>query len=345
MCRHCPKLVRKATIQLLEDPRRRLLLRSAAAIGVLATAGLGGALAQAVRADEPISTPVYRFKIGDFDCASISDGALEFPSAWYGANATPAEVADLLEKNFLPRDIVRNPTNSLYIDTGSQKILIDSGLTRTLSAQAGPLAEALSGMGLLQARLAAAGLAPGEIDLVVITHGHPDHVGGILDGNGTPIFPNARYVMDRTEFAYWQGVDNPRDFTTMVAKAGLLAMGSKLHLIAPGDEIVPGLKTIDAYGHTPGHLAFEITSGSDTLLHLVDASGHYVIGLAEPSWSMSFDMDATKAIAVRRALFDRAAQDRALTFASHFPWPGLGHVTVEGSGWAWNAVAWETNRQ
>lgn len=181
---------------------------------------------------------------------------------------------------------------------------------------------------------------------MVPTHGHPDHIGGLADGNGAPIFPNAQYLMAKPEFDFWQQtVENPGDFTMTVARAGLASMAGRIGFIAPGDEVVPGIKALDAYGHTPGHLAFEIASGPDLLLHLIDASGHYIIGLVEPDWALAFDMDPAKAVAVRRRLFDRAVQEGALTFASHFPWPGLGHVTAQGAAWEGQPVPGEWSRE
>lgn len=323
---------------------RRLLLRSLAGGGVLA-AGLASmphlmprATAQETTdpaAAAPLDT--YRFRLGELDLRVFDDGAFAFPPDWLAANARPLALAEAIAEGDLPTDVVPIRLNILLIDTGSQLVLVDTGFG-ALDPGAGKLSLALQ----------AEGIAPEEIDLVLLTHLHPDHIGGTLDAAGKPAFPNARYLANRTEYDYWQAdpslaelpvPDDLRAAARQLGKETPVALQEVLELIEPGDEVAPGVTVLAAYGHTPGHLAVEVTSNGERLLHVADAAAVPAFHLAHPEWFTKLDLWPAQAVMTRNELFDRAAMNDLLVLAYHFPAPGLGRVQAEGDDWRWEALA------
>jgi glyoxylase-like metal-dependent hydrolase (beta-lactamase superfamily II) len=285
----------------------------------------------------------HHFKIGAFKCTAISDGTLTFPSGFYAVNAKQEEVEKVLREHKLPEKSVTNQSISLVVNTGKNLVLIDTGMGEYLI----PGMKERTG-GKLQENLKKAGIRTSEIDTVILTHAHPDHIAGVLTPQGVPAFANATYYIWKGEWDYWIPVvestsaeDLKNDVTKTVIKEKLAPLTKhKLVFIDKEDEIVPGIKAISSIGHTPGHITLEITSGKTTFLHTVDVAGHFVIATEHPDWYGGYDMDGTKAMAVRRKILDKAADNKLLMMGYHFPFPGIGHIAKNKSGnnWDWHPI-------
>ena len=195
--------------------------------------------------------------------------------------------------------------------------------------------------GKLLGHLEAAGIEPASVDTVIISHAHPDHVGGTLDEGGELVFGNARYVVPAAEWEFWMSEDATRLASAPmvdIARRNLEPMRDRLSLVDDGAEAVPGIRVVAAVGHTPGHVALSITSDGEQLLHVSDVV-LYPLHLEHPEWVPVFDILPEEAAASKHRIFDRAAEQQALVFAHHFPpFPNLGHVRRHGAGWEWQPI-------
>lgn len=315
------------------DISRRSLFRGLTGVGL--AAGLGGALRFAPAAAQestPMASlpPAHRVQVGQIEVLVLEDAVFPAPPALFALNAPAAELnAELAEQGLAPDATIDVSVHPLLVETDGQRVLLDTGIG--------------AGGNLLNA-LAAEGITPGDIDVVLITHLHLDHIGGAVDANGAPVFPNARYLINGTERAFWAAGPElselavpaeQNDQSRQGALDVLAALEGVLEEIAPGDEIAPGVTAIDAKGHTPGHVAVEINSDGESMLHLVDAVHVPFLQLDHPDWFMLADNWPAWAVTNRKLLLDRAADENLLVATYHFPFPGIGRVSKDEVGWTW----------
>lgn len=295
-------------------------------------------------APAPVDPALFRrFNVGRFECIAFSDGVARNPQSPYPTMAPEADKADVdaaLADRFLPVDRTAMYFNVLLVKTPEATILCDTGSGSLM----GP------GAGQLEANMAAAGVDPGSVTHVFLSHAHLDHVGGLLKADSTPRFANARLVVNRAEHDFWTGAspdlsglrlpDDNKKFFVKLAGDTFAAFKGKTDLIAPGDHALSGIEFIDAKGHTPGHTALLIRDGDDTLLNMFDCAHHFVLNFVRPEWTVVYDADPTQAVATRRKIFDRIAAEKLNVLGYHMPMPGLGNIRRVGSGFEWLQRPW-----
>lgn len=281
----------------------------------------------------PTSSPeVHHFTLGSFTGVIINDGHLQFPPEVAAATALPQELDRALrEAGLTPGELLTLDLNFLVVNTGEHVVLIDSGA------------------GNIVAGLQEAGIDPTSIDTVVLSHAHPDHIGGLLEESGRPRFSRARHFLPRVERDFWAtnpGLgellvpDDQREWLRSAPRSILPALGDRLDLIEFGQEVVPGIAIVAAVGHTPGHAAVELTSEGKRLLYMADAMTHAGLQFPHLEWVGGVDNWPAHSILTRRRLLDRAVAPDTLAMAAHFPFPGIGRVIKDGetSGWKWAPV-------
>jgi glyoxylase-like metal-dependent hydrolase (beta-lactamase superfamily II) len=312
--------------------RRSLLAGSALAATAIPVAGLAKAPPAGKQA-----AGIYRYKLGDYEMTALYDGVWNRPiDDKFVANVAFAEVQKTLSNSFLPTDKLPVPFTALLVNTGSRLVLLDTGTGGQFpGAMAGSLVE----------NLAAAGIAPAAIDAIVISHFHPDHINGIKTKDDALVFPNAEILVPAPEWAYWMD-----DAKLSTAPQGLklnflnvrrVFKNVKVTQYQPGKEVAPGVTSIAAYGHTPGHVAFAVASGSASMLVLSDTTNHPWLFLRNPEWQAAFDMDGPMAVDTRRRLLDQAVADKMLVQGYHFPFPATGHVTKSGANYDLVPIMWQ----
>lgn len=308
---------------------RRSALQSLGALG-LGSLVSGPALAGARPAQRAHHTSsVHTFDVGAASVTAIRDATLALPVGAVGVNAPEGAVTDLLQAYNLPTESVPTNVTVLLVDHGGTRTLIDTG--------AGDWGfEALVTSGLLVPTLREIGVSPNTVDRVVLSHFHPDHVGGAALG-GQPTFPNATYHMSRQEKAFLDGFSGDND-TVETALQMLAPILPTVQTYDDGDEIVPGLTAISAVGHTQGHFAFLLESEGERLMIVSDATTHPVVYFEHPEWLFGFDMLPEETVATRRRLQGRAADEGIPLFASHLPFPGIGMVSRDGDAFRFTAT-------
>jgi glyoxylase-like metal-dependent hydrolase (beta-lactamase superfamily II) len=316
---------------------RRTLLAGTAVAAI--AAGADPAVAAAPPADKQ-SPAIYRYKIGSYELTALYDGIWYRPiTDKFIRNAPFADVEHALDAAFMPHDKLATPFTALVVNTGSKLVLIDTGTGGQISATAGELRD----------NLIAAGIEPNAVDAIVISHFHPDHINGIKDKDNKLIFPNAEIMVPAPEWAFWMDDANlnaaPADLKpTFLNQRRIFAdIAKQVTHYEPGKEVAPGIVTLPAPGHTPGHTVFAVHSGNQSLLVLSDTAQHPAVFARHPNWEAAFDVDGPEAVATRKKIFDRAAADRMLITGYHFPFPACGHLIKTATGYEHVPVEWQTN--
>jgi glyoxylase-like metal-dependent hydrolase (beta-lactamase superfamily II) len=288
---------------------------------------------------------IYRFKLGSFEVATIMDSKVIrsglTPS--FGGEAGAAEVKALAAAARIDADRYEHPFTPMLVNTGKELVLFDTG-NGSLSAEYEQMKGRLP-PGNLVARMAQAGYKPEDVDVVVLTHGHPDHIGGLTKG-GQPVFPNARYVFGAAEFDFWNKGENIREarkFNRELYMKIVVPLANRATMIKPGDEVVPGIRAVDAAGHSPGLLAFTIESEGKRLINWTDTCNHYVVAIQRPELHLDVDDDKEKAVATRKRILNMVATDKLFVAGFHMPFPGLGWVDKTSGGYRWVPHSYQMN--
>lgn len=268
-------------------------------------------------------------KLGTIQIDALSDGNLVLPADFILGGMPQAELKVIVEKFGLSTQQLTPPCNVTLVRDGTNTVLFDVGAGPDFQPSAGKLAEALEALDV----------AFEDVTHVVFTHGHPDHLWGLLDEFDEPIFANAVHMMGQAEFDYWtdpdtaQTIGDARTTFAVGAARRLGVVADRMTFIADGQEILPGMAARLTPGHTPGHMAFEIRSGSDSVMVVGDAIGNHHVAFERPKWPSGSDQDGERAAATRAALLDQLAADKMRLIGFHLPDGGIGRVEKDGTAY------------
>lgn len=320
---------------------RRTILASTA---LAATPIVGPALAQTTpSASAPAqgsgsrqAPGFYRYKVGDIEVTAINDGFAQRPLEGFVRNAELPQVQQAMQEAFLPGNALPITFNTLVLNNGGRLTLIDTGN--------GDMGAPTSGRWMANFR--AAGFDPAQVNTVVISHFHGDHINGLRLKDGTAVFPNAEVMVPAAEWAFW--MDDARMNQAPEGMKGAFQGARRVFGPIANDvkryemdkEIVPGLTAVAAPGHTPGHTVYMLSSGNGKLMIMSDTTNHPALFVRNPDWSAVFDMDADQARATRRRLLDMAASERSQVAFYHAPFPATGHIAKDGNGFRFVPVQW-----
>lgn len=280
----------------------------------------------------------YHYKVGSFEMTAITDGFFERPLEGFIKNAELADVKAVLAQSGMPGEKLRIPFTTTIINTGDKLVMIDAGN--------GDVGAPTSGSWM--ANFKAAGFTPDQVDLIVFSHFHGDHINGYRLKDGTSPFTNAAVMVPATEWAFW--MDDAKMGSAPEGMKGAFAgvrrvfdpIKSKVIQYDGGKEVIPGVTAIEAYGHTPGHVTYAVTSGNDRHLLMCDTTNHPALFVRRPEWTAVFDMDGPQAILARRKMLDMAVADTMTVSFYHAPFPATGRIIKDGSSFALAPTAWST---
>lgn len=312
------------------------LTRRACMTGTLALAGLSITPSGPAQADGMMPMRAIRgFELGDMRISVIDDGSFSMGVGMFGANAEQGQVGDLLASYGLSSTMAEMPLQVMLVETQGVRLLIDTGMGDVTFHGNG------ADNGRLVRSLEVLGLTPNDIDIVLLTHGHPDHVGG-LTVQGERIFATAQHLIPDIEFDFWtQAPDQaPAGLRQMIieCRRHLLPVSQGMRGYSDGDEVAPGVFAVAAPGHTHGHFAVRLESRGQSLLHLIDTAVHYIVGLERPDWTVGADLNKPLAIETRMRLLSQAADEKTLIAGYHFPFPGVGVIRRMGDGFRYVPV-------
>src|SRR6201992_3021952 len=304
---------------------RRSLLALSAGFGASAMFG-DGALAKAPKLGTQ-SPYFHRMKVGDAEVTVVSDGPLPLgPPKGTFTGAPDEEIRKMLSDNFLSPDNIVLEQNSPIVNTGDKLIVFDTGMGT--SQLFGPTT------GRQQKSMMEAGIKPEDIDAVVFSHAHVDHIGGVVDGSGKVLFPNAQYYIAQSDFDYWTDegkMGSPLKDFVVHARKNLLPVRDRLGFYKEGEGFFAGVQA-PAPGHTVGHHMFMVTSADKSFAFLGDLTHHQVLLMEKPRMQFSYDTDPKQAAESRVKMLDMLAANKIAVMSYHYPWPGLGHVVKAGRG-------------
>ena len=321
----------------MTDLNRRHLLAGAAVVGAAAVTGFRPTVANAAVPQAGTQAPgFYRYKVGSYECTSINDGARTFPMPdKFVVNAPKEEALAAAEAAYMPKGMVTIPFNPQLINTGSKLILIDCGNgVANFESSKGAVGRTLS-------NLAAAGVDPKSIDVVLMSHLHPDHTNGIRAADGSMAFPNAEIMVPAEDWKFWMSEDNAakaqsnemmKNYFANVRKV-YAGIESKVTKYEWGKEVAPGITSIATPGHTPGHTSFAVQSGTSKILLQADVTNIPELFLRNPDWHVAFDVDGDLAQQTRHKFYDMAAAEKMTVVGFHFTFPSIGHVEKDGKGY------------
>jgi glyoxylase-like metal-dependent hydrolase (beta-lactamase superfamily II) len=296
---------------------RRQALAATAAIPAAAWAGRGRAAAEM---KGPAMPRFNRFTLGGFEVTTLLAGTAtrEEPQSIFGMNVSEEEFASVSEDNFLPTDAAQFFFTPTVVNTGSELILFDTGLNAAATTEV----------------MGAAGYTPDQVDTVVLTHMHGDHIGGLRAESGET-FTNARYVTAAAEHNHWSGAGSD-GFDTNVAP-----LNDRMTFLDDGGSVASGVTAMAAFGHTPGHMNYMLESDGQQLVIAADLANHYVWSLGYPDWEVLFDMDKAAAAATRRRILGMLAADKVPFIGYHMPFPGMGFVETRGDGFRYVPASYQ----
>jgi glyoxylase-like metal-dependent hydrolase (beta-lactamase superfamily II) len=322
---------------MLELSRRALLTGSAAVAVAGPLASIPPARAAAPAAGKQAAA-FYRYKVGDYEITSINDGSRTFPMPdGFVKNVKKEEALAAAEAAYMPKGQVTVPFNPQIVNTGSKLVLIDTGYGPGIAPS----------VGLLPAGMAAAGIDPKAIDVVVLSHLHPDHINGLKTGDNKVAFPNAEIMVPTLDWTFWMSDENMSKAPEGMMKTYfqntrkiLGDLSGKVTKYDWGKAVAPGITAVDAHGHTPGHTAFAVASGSARVLIQSDVTNIPELFLRHPDWHVVFDIDPVAAAETRHKIYEMAAAERMTVVGFHFQFPSIGHVEKDGTGYRLVPIAW-----
>ncbi len=261
-----------------------------------------------------------RFKLGGFEVTTLLAGTrtVPDPQTIFGMNVAPDEFAQVSAANMIPADKAQFFFTPTVVNTGAELILFDTGLNAAGTT----------------AVLRAAGYTPEQVDIVVITHMHGDHIGGLM-ADGAPTYANARYVTGAAEFDAWDMAGNE------TFEKNVRPLAEKTTMLDDGGSPASGITAMLAPGHTPGHMAYHLESNGKQLVLGADFANHYVWSLAYPDWEVKFDRDKAQAAQTRRQMLDMLAADRIPFIGYHMPFPALGYAEKRGDGYKYIPASYQ----